>query len=291
MNPNPMRTNPWVYGFAALTAFIAINGPAMAGQHADQAPAAATTESASATPTLEALINPGTVLTSSVPTLRAQMIHDAGATVGFRGGLAARAQEIRSALKQRADKLAQIFRFASLVSKKGTLPPVIVEAKDVAAVSDDQIRTAHRVYKIERAERLISVPPTWQDYVLLGLPMKAAVELPTPQARPQSSSEQAIWRAAVQGAWLEGTAQADAILAVNFSRLTRDYTGMLRYSTLLQQGMVSSTRVAETQQTLTGTAQQIVLGDTLRRVTSKAMFETDTRKWRPTIRYSPARAN
>ncbi len=241
--------------------------------------------------TLESLSNSSAVLSSGVPALRAQMLHDAGATAGFRGGLAARAQEIRSALNQRADKLAQIFRFAPLISKKGTLPPVIVGAKDVAAITNDQIRTAHHVYKIERTERFVSVPPSWQDYALLGLSMKTAVDLPIQQARPQTSSEQAIWRTAVQGGWLEGTAQADAILAANFNRLTRDYTGMLLYSTLLQQGMLSSTRVAESSQTLTGNPQQITLGDTLRRITSKAVFETDTRKWRPNIRYSSPRGH
>jgi defect-in-organelle-trafficking protein DotC len=51
-----------------------------------------------------------------------------------------------------------MFKFAPMIAKNGTLPPVIVEARDVAAFSQDQVRTANRVYKIEREERFVSVP-------------------------------------------------------------------------------------------------------------------------------------
>lgn len=233
--------------------------------------------------TLDALLNPPSKASTGVSDLRAQMLTDAGKTVGFRGGMAARARVLMQALAARSEQLDTMFQFSPLINKNGTIPPVIVEARDVAAFSPDQIRTATRVYKIEKEERFVSVPPTWRDYLFTGLPVKGAVDLPTLEARPQSSREEAIWKDAVRAGWMDGQKQADAILQANFNRLTRDYSGMLLYSTLLQQGMVSTTRVAESQQTVTGEGKQLVLGDKLRRVTKKATFETDAGKWRPTV--------
>lgn len=233
--------------------------------------------------TLEALLNPPSKANSGVTDLRAQMLADAGKTLGFRGGMAARAQILADALAARTNQLDTIFLFSPMINKNGTLPPVIVEARDVASFSPEQIRTATRVYKIEREERFVSVPPTWRDYLFVGLPVMGGVDLPTFQARPQDDKEVAIWKGAVTAGWKEGETQADAILAANFNRLTRDYSGMLMYSTLLQQGMVSITRVAESQQTVSSDGKVLILGDKLRRVTKKAAFESDASKWRPTV--------
>lgn len=238
---------------------------------------------ANAPVTLEALLNPISKASSGVTDLRAQMLTDAGKTVGFRGGMAARAHVLTDALTVRAAQLDTIFLFSPLINKKGTIPPVIVEARDVASFAPAQIRTATRVYKIEKEERFVSVPPTWRDYLFVGLPVSGGVDLPTFPARPQDGKEEAIWRRAVTGGWKEGQAQADAILSANFNRLTRDYSGMLLYSTLLQQGMVSTTRVAESQQTSSSDGRVLILGDKLRRVIKKAAFESDPGKWRPTV--------
>ncbi|HET9643140.1 MAG TPA: type IV secretory system conjugative DNA transfer family protein, partial [Burkholderiaceae bacterium] len=114
------------------------------------------------------------------------------------------------------------------------------------------------------------------------------VDLPDAHARPQDDKELAIWKAAVAEGWAEGREQADSILTANFNRLVRDYTGMMTYSVLLQNSIITATRVAETQQTVTGDQRQIVLGDTHRRVTAKAGFQTDPQKWQPTVRSTPA---
>lgn len=280
---------------AAIPFFVA--GIAHAGETlVSDAAATPQTPAAASTPddppvTLDSLLNPVSKASSGVTALRSQMLTDAGKTVGFRGGMAARARELTDALKARSDRLDTIFQFAPLINKNGMVSPVIVEARDLSAFAPDQIRTANRAYKIEKEERFVSVPPTWRDYLFVGLPAKGNVELPAFEARPQDSGEETIWREAVKVGWKEGQLQADAILAANFNRLTRDYAGMLLYSTLLQQGMISATRVAEYQQAVTGDGKQIMLGDKLRRVTNKASFETDPNKWRPAVNRGQASAS
>ncbi|WP_229427367.1 type IV secretory system conjugative DNA transfer family protein [Massilia atriviolacea] len=242
---------------------------------------------AQAPATLDSLLAPFSPVITGVSNLRSQMLTEAGKTVGFRGGMAARSGVIANSLQMRADSLDKMFQFSSLVNTNGIVPPVIVQARDVAAFSPDQVRTASHVYRIEREERFVSVPPSWRDYLFAGLPVNRKVDLPVVEARPQDGNETAVWQLAVRSGWDEGTRQADAILDANFNRLTRDYTGMLLYSSLLKQGMISRPRVAELAQTVTGDSKQIMIGDTLRRLTGRALFDTDYRNWQPAITYYP----
>ena len=242
-------------------------------------------------PDLDALLNPQSQATTKVTDIRSQLLSGVGHTVGFRGGMAARGHELVDGLNSREPALDAMYKFAPMIAKNGTLPPVIVEARDLAAFTPDQIRTANRVYKIEREERFVSVPPTWRDYLYVGLPVRQSVELPAFEARPQDDAEDQIWKKAVREGWADGYKQADAILEANFHRLTRDYTGMHLYSTLLQADMITTTRVAESQQTVTGDSKQMMLGDKLRRVTDKAKFVTDPGKWRPSVKKDAAKPN
>jgi defect-in-organelle-trafficking protein DotC len=230
--------------------------------------------------TLDSLLNPKSKATTGVNNLRAQMIINGARTVGFRGGMISQGELLAQSLRARTDQLDTMFQFAPLVSTNGTIPPVIVETQDLASFSPDQIRTASHVYRIEREERFVSIPPTWRDYLYAGLIDKTVVELPRYEARPQDSSEMAIWRDAVRAGWTDGQKQADAILDANFNRLTRDYTGMILYSVLLQQGMISSTQVVELTQTVAGDGKTLMLDDKVRRLTGKAAFQTNAGKWR-----------
>ncbi|MFV1129655.1 type IV secretory system conjugative DNA transfer family protein, partial [Klebsiella pneumoniae] len=100
---------------------------------------------------------------------RAAIIRSAGHTIGFRGGKAQRAFELVNALKARESALNALYDFRTLVSQEGWLPPVIDEAQDVAHITDDQIRTASRVYQIILPERFVSNPPSWRRWLLAGL--------------------------------------------------------------------------------------------------------------------------
>nr|WP_323129540.1 type IV secretory system conjugative DNA transfer family protein [Klebsiella pneumoniae] len=70
------------------------------------------------------------------------MLNDAAHTIGFRGGKAERAKEIRAALENQRSNLDYMYSFQPLISSEGYLPPVIAEAKDVAHITNEQIRTA-----------------------------------------------------------------------------------------------------------------------------------------------------
>jgi defect-in-organelle-trafficking protein DotC len=225
------------------------------------------------------LLNPAAPDAGAVSDLRTQMLSEAGKTAGFQSGLAQRAALLKEAVEKRAEALDKMFRFSVLIGRDGALPPVVTEARDAAAFSPDQIRTAYRVYDVVREERFVSVPPTWRDYVFVGLPERSGIALPAKAARPEDDKELRIWQDAVAGGWEDGQRQADVIVSANFHRLARDYAGMLRYSLLLRQGMMTRTETAESERPVSVNGTNMKLGDKLKRMTQKARFEADSDKW------------
>ena len=94
----------------------------------------------------------------------------------------------------------------------------------------------------------------------------------------------AVWQTAISKGWAEGRESADQTLEANVNRLTRDYTGMLRYSALLQQGMIQAPDITEQQQSVTGDREQLLIGDKVKRMNDQAGFVTDKLHWQPVIR-------
>lgn len=212
-----------------------------------------------------------------------QMLNDAGQTVGFQGGKAQRAWELRQILTERDSTLNAMYDFRPLISKQGYLPPVIATSADLAHVTPDQIRTAYRTYNILVPARFVSNPPGWRTWLLPGLANKR-IDAPDSSVRPKNSKERDVWEAAVRKGWEDGRQSADRTLESNFNRLTRDYAGMLRYSTLLQQGIILAPDVKETQQSVTGTRDELMIGDKVKRIQDPAGFVVDKNKWKPVIR-------
>ncbi|MBA5687230.1 type IV secretory system conjugative DNA transfer family protein [Rugamonas apoptosis] len=249
---------------------------------ADVAPGAAARQDIEAAASLDSLLRVRAPVVSDESGIRTTLLRDAGRKLGFRAGMRARGAVIARQLDARAAALDKMFQFSTLVSEDGVLPPVVDQAMDVANFATGQVRTADLVLRIAREERFVAVPPTWRDYLLTGLVFKN-VDLPDPDARPKNDVEAETWRQAVSAGWKDGGAQADAILAANFNRLTRDYTGMLTYSALLQQGMIRRTKVGEGVRAVAGDGAELHIGERLRRIVTRAALETDEGRWHPGI--------
>jgi defect-in-organelle-trafficking protein DotC len=234
-------------------------------------------------PAIDLYLNTTKPDVSQVSDTRRQLLQEAGHTIGFRGGKAQRAWELRQSIDQRFTQLELIYDFRTLISKQGWLPPVIDEAVDVAHITPGQIRTASHVYEIITPERFVSNPPSWRSWLLAGL-STAATDGTDASVAPENSLQKELWQSAVRKGWEEGRLSADHILEANFNRLTRDYRGMLLYSQLLRQGFVTLPVVTDQQQTVTGDRQKIMTGDRVRTIKDKAEFVPDKTQWQPIIR-------
>ena len=233
-------------------------------------------------PDMQAWLNPERQRPEGLSETRWQMLTDAGKTLGFRGGKAQRAWELTQALNARESTLNALYDFRPLISPEGWLPPVIDEAQDVAHITPDQIRTSSKVWTIIRPERFVSNPPGWRNWLLRGLATTA-----TPGSEglvvPEDSAQRQVWEDALREGWQEGRDNADMTLEANMNQLTRAYRGMMLYSLLWRQGMISRPEVSDQQQTVTGTGQKLVTGDRIRRLKTHAAFELQKSRWRPAV--------
>lgn len=231
-------------------------------------------------PSLSAWLTPAPAPHDGVNDTVYQMLSEAGSTEGFRGGKAQRAWELRQSLLQQAAQLDRLYLFAPLIQREGWLPPVIAEATSMATITDRQMRTAHHVYNILVPERFVSNPPSWRQYLFAGLAVNAT---PGTDVMPHNRAERHIWQTAIRKGWQAGRQSADDTLAANFNRLTRDYTGMLRYSLLLKQNMMTPPVVSEQLKSVSGDRQQLMLGDKVRDLKQRAGFALDRKGWQPVI--------
>lgn len=216
--------------------------------------------------------------------VRAMKLREAALEIGSKAGSSARAEKIVQELEGRAYKLDQIYRFGALVTKNGILPPVITEARDAIQSTDDQVRVADRVYKIvSRARFAKNNPPSWRQYLFVGLIVNQKIPKPSNSVLPKTPEETAYWKEQLKEGWAAGEKYADEILERNMARLDRDYMGILRYSELLNKGMVSEPTVAVAATIVTGGKEEIAVGDTLYRVTDTGGFVTDSKKWQATV--------
>ncbi|ECQ3887621.1 conjugal transfer protein [Salmonella enterica] len=267
-----MTTRPlYAQGLIVLALFTPLSGVMAATTTVSPAPPP---------PSMSAYLSPEADDHNGVNDTVYQMMTEAGKTEGFRGGKAQRAWELRQSLEQRARQLDNTYLFSPLISRQGWLPPVIAEATSLATITDKQMRTANHVYNILVPERFVSNPPGWRQYLFAGLSVQSA---PTDAVIPRNRAERTVWQNAIKKGWQEGRQSADDTLAANFNRLTRDYTGMMRYSLLVKQKMITPPVIAEQQQSVSGSREELMLGDKVRDLKQRAGFDLDKKKWEPLI--------
>lgn len=236
-----------------------------------------------APPALDSYLSTTRSASPDVSETRRQLLEEAGRTVGFRGGKAQRAWELRQALENRVGRLDLLYDFRTLISPQGWLPPVIDEAVDVAHITPGQIHMANHVYEIIAPERFVSNPPSWRSWLLAGLAMMPA-DGPESSVLPENAVQKGLWQAAIRQGWEEGRISAEHTLEANFNRLKRDYRGMLLYSYVLRQGLITQPVVTDQQQAVTGDRQKLTTGDRVRTLKENAGFIPDKTQWRPVIR-------
>src|SRR3546814_13720751 len=76
-----------------------------------------------------------------------------------------------------------------------------------------------------------------------------------------------------------GVKQARDIFQSDLNRLERDYTGMIRYKVLLEQGKVSAPVIAEGAMGVTGSGLDMRVNDRTIRITRDPNRETDACRW------------
>lgn len=210
---------------------------------------------------------------AAIGALRAQALRETALSIGARGGLAERAQQINATFINYEPLLDKVYQFYGLMLDDNILPPVLSESRNTLNLSGtDTIRVADRNYKILSQARFITAIPTWRDYLWMVYDVP---EMPDRSLLPRNKPERIMWEEDIEEGWKAGLQQAELIFIENINRLLRDYNGMILYRKLLAQNMVSIPYVASMDMGITGGGDDMTINDRVLRITAFPQLQAD----------------
>jgi defect in organelle trafficking protein DotC len=228
------------------------------------------------------IANPPAIVQKVEPSasIRMDTLQQTAAALGAQAGLLKRSVATNEMLLKEGNRLDRIFDFNAMMVYKNVLAPVLTEGRSTYSQnSEDEIRLADRMYKIEQPAKFIPHPPTWRDYLQQNV-TSTKVEKPHESLLPKTEDEKAVWDVWVQKGWSEGVLQSDAMFSQGLYRLKRDYSGMIQYKILLKQGLVSQPVVSQSNLGTTGGGSQMNLQDKVYRISAPTNLIADPKAWK-----------
>lgn len=198
-----------------------------------------------------------------------------GAQTGY-----ARKTRIRNRwLRKESPLLDRVFTFRPFLSSDEhvLLPSVDVGKRafklETATSSDSTLVS----YRIHEPARVISIPPTFRDYLILspGSPKKVNSLL-----LPKNAEERKLWKKWTARGWKTGERLSDQAFRIGMRRLVRAIEGRIRFYELALSGQIERPTWARSQAATLRTGEVLEIGDTVLRITKPARF-TATDHWKP----------
>jgi defect in organelle trafficking protein DotC len=229
----------------------------------------------------ERIMNPPAIVQKAdISNIRLEMLQSSAASLGAQAGLLKRAKATNATLEQEANRLDRIFDFNAMMVTTNVLAPVLTEGRATySQQSEDEIRLADRMYKVEQNAKFVPHPPTWRDYLQQNV-SSTKPERPHDTMLPKNDQEKVVWDEWVKKGWAEGVSQSDAMFNQGLYRLKRDYTGMIQYKVLLKQGLVSQPVVSQSNMGTTGGGAQMNLKDQVFRISVPTNLIADPKLWK-----------
>ena len=219
--------------------------------------------------------------------IRLDALKEAAASYGARAGLASRTYEIHQEITKRSRYLDKVYDFSKLLvpAPSGLLiePPVVSEAANAMLIDFDgqQAAVSDRIYNIINNARIVSTPRNWRTYLERDW---GEVEPPPDILRPENDDERKTWIKYVRRGWEQGSLQANEIFEENLNLLNADFQGMIRYRTLLAQGMISPPYALQVDRGITGDGEEMRIGDRAVQITGVPELMTGFEEWQPASR-------
>ena len=185
---------------------------------------------------------------------RYDLLREAALSYAAQAGYERRVWQIMRQLEADSDQLSASFDFNRVAytapRETGILLPPVVSRASAAISVDPSGRTAvaaDEYYRIEVPGRITTVVPTWRDYLVIPLENAARQN---DDFLPQNKEERQVFNRFAAEGWQAGVEQADEALELNFSRLRRDYVGMIEYRRMVRAGLISEMVVRGSEDTI-----------------------------------------
>lgn len=215
--------------------------------------------------------------------VRESALRETAMTVGMQWGIGDMSRAVISEYEIRAARLDKWYQFNSMMMGVGFLPPVISEAKNLISVQDRVMRVANVAWHLDEEARPVVVPPTWRDWLYVGLQPDLRPPPPSTKAvLPRDAAEKAFYRQEMLKGYAEGKDSVGRIVSLNRAKLDRTYDGMRKFFDLWKAGKVSAPTLASATSIIDREDKNtVVVGSTVFRITAPTEFVTDTGKWKP----------
>jgi defect-in-organelle-trafficking protein DotC len=215
--------------------------------------------------------------------LRTRAVKEAAFTVAIQTAVKWRYDQITTILQSIEYDLNTAFDFRPLLLYgERLLPPVITKAGSSFQLSSPvEAVSADTTYRIFQDAKIVTAPPSWRDY--MWKEFKVIDEI-NPAVIPKDEEEEIVWKKAVIKGWHEGMQQAHRLFRINLNRLVRDYNGIITYTLLEHQGIVSMPMLSkgEFSVQLSDDGRALDIERKIFRLTTNVKF-TDIQEWKPSI--------
>ena len=204
-----------------------------------------------------------------------------GMRAGFNRGIWCYQRQIERVSK----RLDKTFNFGALLFQAGGgflyEPGIVTEDMDDRAVKDDGKRAASASNRIVLAarENLVSRPRDWRQYLIVDIEALAPEH---PANRPQSGDREQ-WEKWVAEGWRRGLQQATDTMDELWSRLDRDYVGMVTYKRLMLEGKLEKPKSYVAVRGVTGNEAELRVDDTEVQTTKPSGLQPNAGKWRANL--------
>lgn len=219
---------------------------------------------------------------------RFSALRDAALAYASQAGYERRQWEIFKDLETKGPDLSRQYNFNDVVyvapKQAGyVVPPVVSRAKEAITITRGGTESvaADEYYRIELPGRLVSIVPTWRDYLIMGVDKTSA---PEDHFLPANREEQKIWDRYMAEGWGQGRQLAEATLKENMNLLQRDYQGMIEYRRLVDAGMINSLVIRSSEVRARGTMDELYVGQRRVKIENSATFNTNSGRWKPVTR-------
>jgi defect-in-organelle-trafficking protein DotC len=213
----------------------------------------------------------------NVTEMRKEALREIAGQLGASNGLAYRMRELKIETDVKAAELDKLFDFSKRIIDNGVLAPVLTEGmSNYSQSSDDQVRIADKIYRIEVPAKFVSVYPTWRTYLRFSFPL---FDTPDRSFLPQNDTEKAVWDESLKEGWAKGVTQANRIYEASYAKMERDYLGMVKYQILLEEGLITPTIVAKQNLGVTGGGKEMAINDQVFRITDHSALNPNKKDW------------
>lgn len=212
--------------------------------------------------------------------LRNNAIYDEAVKYGIQSSMYKILTDFNIKLEKIAPYYAKSFNFNTLMLYNGRVkPPVVIESNNSLEKENKVLlRTIKKSFTFDSQAEVVINTPSFRDYLTHEpIPPEQPNILLLPL--PNKPEEMSIWKKGAAAGWMQGVRQSYIVINEGLISLVRDYNGMIRYTIMLDEGLVSLPIITKSDLSTKSNGNTMNIGESTFAISVLPEFETNSQKW------------